>query len=64
MGGWGAARLFIISLFPVQQTTNGISTLYTVVQYFFRVDDQYAECEKQQQTTFSVLLSLQLKKLR
>ena len=39
---------FFCSLFPVQQTTSGIGHR---VKYgsFFRVGDQYAECEKQQQ---------------
>ena len=33
------------SLFPVQQTTSGIC--HRVIKQFFRVDNQYAECEKQ-----------------
>ena len=37
---------FFCSLFPVQQTTSGIGHR---VKYFFRVGNQYAECEKQQQ---------------
>ena len=45
-GGGGAARLFFF-FFPVQQTTSGIGHR---VKYFFRVGNQYAECEKQQQT--------------
>ena len=37
---------FFCSLFPVQQTTSGIGHR---VKRFFRVGNQYAECEKQQQ---------------
>ena len=37
---------FFRSLFPVQQTTSGIGHRVKVV---FRVGNQYAECEKQQQ---------------
>ena len=36
---------FSCSLFPVQQTTSGIGNR---IKYFFRVGNQYAECEKQQ----------------
>ena len=36
---------FFCFLFPVQQTTNGIGHR---VKQFFRVGNQYAECEKQQ----------------
>ena len=43
-GGEGAARLSLFLFFPVQQTTSGISHR---VKYFFRVGNQYAECEKQ-----------------
>ena len=47
MGGGGyAARLLFCSLFPVQQTTSRIGHPCKVV---FRVGNQYAECEKQQQ---------------
>ena len=40
------------SLFPVQKTTREIGHR---VRWFFRVDNQYAKCEKQQQTTASTL---------
>ena len=44
-GGRCAAKLFLFcSLFPVQQTTSGIGHR---VKKFFRVGNQYAECEKQ-----------------
>ena len=43
-GGGCAARLFIFLFFPVQQTASGIGHR---VKYFFRVGNQYAECEKQ-----------------
>ena len=52
MGGGGGGGMlpdvFFCSLFPVQQTTNGIGhrVKYQVV---FRVGNQYAEFEKQQQ---------------
>ena len=39
---------FFRSLFSVQQTKSGTGHR---VQLFFRVGNQYAECEKQQQTT-------------
>ena len=43
MGGGGyAARFLFCSLFPVQQTTSGIGHR---VKQFFRVGNQYAECE-------------------
>ena len=47
-GGGGGVRCqtFSFVLFPVQQTTSGIGYR---VKYFFRVGNQYAECEKQQQ---------------
>ena len=45
-GGGYAARLLFCSLFPVQQTTSRIGHPCKVV---FRVGNQYAECEKQQQ---------------
>ena len=49
-GGWGGGDMLpdfsFCSLFPVQQTTSGIGYR---VKYFFRVGNQYAECEKQQQ---------------
>ena len=38
------------SLFPVQQTMSGIGHR---LEYFFRVGNQYAECEKQQQLPYS-----------
>ena len=38
--------LLFCSLFPVQQTTSGIGHR---VKYFFRVGNQYVDCEKQQQ---------------
>ena len=43
-GGGGMLPDFLFcSLFPVQQTTSGIGR-----KLFFRVGNQYAECEKQQ----------------
>ena len=39
-------QLVLCSLFPVQQTTSGIGHL--VSSSFFRVGNQYAECEQQQ----------------
>ena len=48
-GGGGGMRCQTFSFsvfFPVQQTTSGIGHR---VKYFFRVGNQYAECEKQQQ---------------
>ena len=45
-GGGGAARLFFFFFSPVQQTTSGIGHR---VKSFFRVSNQCAECEKQQQ---------------
>ena len=47
---WGGMLpdFFFCSLFPVQQTTSGIGNR---IKYFFRVGNQYAECEKQQTTT-------------
>ena len=38
-----AARLFLLFSFSVQQTTSGIGHR---VKLFFRVGNQYAECEK------------------
>ena len=43
--GGGAARFFLF-LFPVQQTTSGIGHR---VKQFFRVGNQCAKCEIQQQ---------------
>ena len=45
VGGAALEDFFFCSLFPVQQTTSGISPR---VKLFFRVGNQYAECEKQQ----------------
>ena len=52
---WGGALpdFFFCSLFPVQQTTRGIGHR---VKYFFRVGNQYAECEKQQQLRKTYIL--------
>ena len=49
-GGGGAARLFLFLFFPVQQTTSGIGH-----RGFFRVGNQCAECEKQQQQLLTTL---------
>ena len=46
-GGGGMLPDFVFcSIFPVQQTTSGIGHR---VKQFFRVGNQYAECEKQQE---------------
>ena len=49
---------FFCSLFPVQQTTSVIG--HRVKNEFFRVGNQYAECEKQQQQLYvwSLVVSL------
>ena len=44
---------FFCSLFPVQQTTSVIGHR---VKLFFRVGNQYAECEKQQQQSGGILV--------
>ena len=46
MGGGGSLPEFSFFLFPVQQTTSGIDHGIK-----FRVGNQYAEREKQQQST-------------
>ena len=45
-GGGCAARPPLFFIFPVPQTTSGIGHRVRIV---FRVGNQYAECEKQQQ---------------
>ena len=53
MGGGGGAlpAFFFLLFFPFQQTTSGIGHR---VKYcsFFRVGNQYAECERQQSRGF------------
>ena len=55
MGGGRGEALpdFFVLFFLVQQTTSGIGHR---VKYFFRVGNQHAECEKQQQTTSNNIL--------
>ena len=59
MGGGGGvgARLFFCFLFPVQQAMSGIGNR---VKCFFRVGNQYAECEEQQQQQQQQLNTLEL----
>ena len=58
-GGGGVAARHFFFFFPVQQTTSGIGHR---VKYFFRVGNQCAECEKQQQqlATFRFFFKQQL----
>ena len=44
---------FFCPLFPIQQTTSGIGHR---VKCFFRVGNQYAECEKQQSRCVLIFL--------
>ena len=55
-------EFFFCSLFPVQQTTSGSG--HRVKKKFFRVGNQYAECEKQQHNNNNnnILLSRLCKK--
>ena len=48
---------FFCSVFPVQQTTSGIGHR---AKYVFRVGNQYAECEtqQQQQQQYPVVMSI------
>ena len=54
MGGGGGMLpdFFFCYIFPVQQTTSGIGNRVKKYHSFFRVGNQYAECEKQQLTFF------------
>ena len=62
MGGGGRSVFFFSSLFPVQQATSAIGHR---VKQFFRVGNQCAECEKQQQgdpLTLALLCDHELKR--